>query len=518
LTGTTNIILKERIDQDMSLIDLGYGSFNTYKGSFYHQKAADNLHYFFGGDYESSDYTNYGTSPSWLNMQDDPEYKKSKLFLKSTLFINEKTDHKVSLFVQRTAHDGDTGRPNRDFGHEYLTMNAAYALPIKEALTANFKIGYRAYDRLWEEDNYPTDLGLRSEDSVEQRIVPADLSLSYEHLKGALLTVGTDYQTVSYKTFSEAAVKTTNNDADAHQYGVYLQEELPVSAFLFRAGARYSYTKHEIDLLSGGAPGDDEESWDEVLWSLGARYHINPAASIYTNVGTSLVAPSLLSVGGTLSPADRGVPGRNGRLPNPDLESESGIGYDLGIDVKPVETLALGARGFYNLVDDQIVQVVVSENPSQSQDINAGDTTSFGVELSLKHQPLSWLGWFANYTYTQTEIDNDTDPDQDGAEVPFVPEHMGNIGATLTLPKDFQASLYLHLAGEIYDSSSKSGRSEFDAYELLNASLSKGLVRRPAYRVDAYLDLYNLTDNEFEMPWQFQDPGFSAIGGLRVTF
>lgn len=518
LTGTTNIILKERIAEPMSIIDTFYGSYNTFGGSFYHQQAVDNLHFFFGGDYEDSDYTDYGTDDSWLNMIDDPEYRKTKLFAKATAFFNDQSDHKVSLFVNHADHDGDAGRPNRDFDHEYWTLNAAYSLPVQEYLTANLKIGYRQYDRTWEEDNFPDNLALRSEDSVEQDIFPADLSFSFEHLQEALLTAGADYQTVSYKTYSEATRKTVGNDADAQQYGIYVQEELPVGDFLFRLGGRYSYTEHEIDLLGGSEPGNDDESWDKFLWSVGARYRLSDAVSVFGNVGTSFVPPSLKSVGGTLKLSDKGVPGKNGHLPNPGLEPEEGTGYDLGIDAKPVDGLTLGARGFLNVIDDQIVQVVVSENPSQSQDINAGDTQSYGVELSLEHNPLKWLGWFANYTFTDSEIDNDNDRDQDGAEVPFVPEHMFNIGVNLSLPYDTEISLYLNHASKIYDSSSKSGRKSFDQDELLNAKIRKGLVNRQAYRVDAYLDLYNLTDNEFEMPWQFQDPGFSAIGGIKVVF
>ncbi len=222
--------------------------------------------------------------------------------------------------------------------------------------------------------------------------------------------------------------------------------------------------------------------------------------------------------GGTITLADRGVIGKNGQLPNADLDPESGIGYDLGADFKPLDNVKLGVRGFLNLVDDQIITVVASKTPSQSQDINAGKTTSYGVELSSEYQLEKWLRLFANYTYTNTEIDNNNDPDQDGAEVPFVPKHMGNIGVDVKLPYDLTASVYLHLAGSIYDSTSKSGRSEFDGYETLNASLKKRLPDSQAYKVDAYVDLYNLTNNEYEMPWQFQDPGFSAIGGIKVTF
>ena len=31
-------------------------------------------------------------------------------------------------------------------------------------------------------------------------------------------------------------------------------------------------------------------------------------------------------------------------------------------------------------------------------------------------------------------------------------------------------------------------------------------------------DLINLTNRKYEMPWQFQDPGFSMFGSLEVQF
>ena len=518
LTGTTNIILKDRIDKTMTQAEAYYGSYHTFGGKFYHQQGMDNLHFLVGGDYESSDYTNYGTDDSWLNMLDDPEYEKSKLFFKTTLFFDKNEDHKLFLFVNRAHHEGDTGRPNRDFDHTYWAVNSGYTLPVNDSLTAALKVGLRDYARTWEEDNYPTNLTLASENGVDQQIIPADLSFSFRHLEGALLTLGTDFQAVSYETWSEAGTRTMGNDADAYQYGVYVQEELPVSDFILRSGLRYSYTRHEIDLLSGSIPGNDSESWNELLWSLGSRYHCTPAVSVYANVGTSFTAPSLKSVGGTISESDLGVAGRDGQLPNPDLNPESGTGFDLGLDIKPWDRVKMGVRGFYNVVDDQIVTVVVNNSPSQTRDINAGDTTSWGLELSLTHSPLPWFSWFANYTYTSSEISNDTDPDQDGNEVSFVPEHMGNIGTTLNLPMDIQCSVYLHLAGEIYDSTSSASRQKFSGYELLNASLKKKLNLSQSYDAEIYIDLYNLTDNRFQMPWQYQDPGISGVAGFRITF
>ncbi|MBM3240512.1 TonB-dependent receptor [Candidatus Poribacteria bacterium] len=178
----------------------------------------------------------------------------------------------------------------------------------------------------------------------------------------------------------------------------------------------------------------------------------------------------------------------------------------------------LTVRGFANIINDAIVENVVSEKPSQSQSVNAGKTTAYGGEVSVNHKLSDVIEWFANYTYTTTEIQNDVDPDQDGANVPFVPENTINIGTTLNLPLDFRVITYLHIAGEIYDSTSKSGRNKFDSYELLNLKLQKTLIKRNTKQVDFYASFYNVTNNKFKMPWQFQDPGFSASGGIKAGF
>ncbi len=95
---------------------------------------------------------------------------------------------------------------------------------------------------------------------------------------------------------------------------------------------------------------------------------------------------------------------------------------------------------------------------------------------------------------------------------------MGNVGVILDFPKNFSAALYLHVSGSIYDSDSRSGRQQFDAYEVLNMKLTKVLIQNDAHYLDLHLDLYNITNNTYEMPWQFQDPGFSAAGGVEMRF
>ena len=70
-----------------------------------------------------------------------------------------------------------------------------------------------------------------------------------------------------------------------------------------------------------------------------------------------------------------------------------------------------------------------------------------------------YADWFANFTYTKTKIENKVDPDQDGSNVPFVPNYVGNFGVTTYLPCDFTVSAYLQAVGSYYDSTSKADGS-----------------------------------------------------------
>ncbi len=518
LAGITNFILKDKIDSSATRILLGYGSYNTFNARFFTQNRKGNFNYFLGANYEKSDYTNYGTNPSWLNFTKDPEYQKTKLYGKLT-YLFDRDDHKLSLFMHHTQHSGDAGRPNRDFNHNYDTINAIYTNQITKDLNLQVKTGYRNYDRRWAEDNYPTNLALREHDGVEQNIFPSDVTLNYKHLGNSVLTFGADSQVATYKTYAEiGGAKTTQNDTNAWSTGVFLQEKLVIDKLVLRAGGRFNHTQHSYDLISGATPGLKEQSWDKRLWSVGARYNVTPKFAVYANSGSSFVAPSAKSVGGTLNAADAGVIGKNGQLPNPGLKPESGIGSDLGIDLQPLDSMKVGIRGFYNYLDDAIVDNAVSQNPSQSKSVNAGKAHSYGVEVTVEQAVADYLQWFTNLTYTATEVKNSLDKDQDGADLSFVPDFVANIGITAKLPFDFKVSPYMHMVGTYYDSTSTSGRKKFGPYQVVNLKIEKSILKTADYTMTAAVDLNNLFNKKYEMPWQFQDPGFNAFGSLELKF
>ena len=520
LAGTINLVLKEKIDKTLTSLSTSYGSYNTLNTQVYHQGNYKNVNYFGGISYEMSDYTNYGSENSWLNMQKDPEYKKTKLFTGITWYPAGDNKQKVTLFINKTFHTGDAGRIYRGFDNDYGIINAGYSAELNNKINFQAHMGLRQYNRTWQESNFGVIDTLKSNNGVVQNIIPVDAFFTIKHLKESSLIIGADYQGADYNTWTDPLVgyETYGNKSKAMQSGIYAQEEYRTKGLTVRGGLRYNYIKNNIELVNGGAPGQTSQDWKSLIWSLGAKYNLGNKLSVFANAGNSFLTPGLKSVGGTILLADKGIVGHDGQLPNPDLKPESGLGIDAGFDIKLPLKLNFSVRAFSIAVSDAIIDNVVSQNPSQTQSINAGNSSSTGFEVELKQRLSKAFQWFANYTYMKTKIENNLDKDQDGAAIPFAPFSVVNVGINVSMPFGLKIAPYLNYNDGYYDSSSKTGRKKFTPGALLNLSISQVIAKSNEFKLEIFGQFYNITDNRYEMPWQFKDPGFSGMGGLRATF
>ena len=252
LAGTVNLILKENIDKRESVFQTRYGSYNTLNTQAYHQNVKGNVNYFVGINFENSNYTNYGSEGSWLNMKKDPEYQKLKIFAGANLFYGTNKNNKLSVFLNRTSQKGDAGRVYRGFDYDYTTVNIAQSLELSEKLDFQTSVGVRVYDRTWQESIYNTVDSLVSTNGVKQNIIPVDANLTWDHGKDNLLTIGVDYQNAEYYTTSDPLLgyNLYGNKSRAYQSGAYIQEELNIGRLTARAGLRYNYIKTNIELIS----------------------------------------------------------------------------------------------------------------------------------------------------------------------------------------------------------------------------------------------------------------------------
>lgn len=520
LAGTVNLILKTKIEEQKTIFQTSYGSYNTLNGQFYHQDRVDKLNYFMGTTYEMSDYINYGSKGSWLNMKKNPEYKKTKLYGGITLFMDSREKQKFTAFFQKTLHTGDAGRVYRGFDNQYGILNIGYDLRFNDKLHLQSHFGMRSYDRTWQESKFGNTDTLMSDNGVKQSIIPADISLSWIMCKTNSISIGADYQAATYETWADPLLgyQLYGNKASSRQYGLYLQDEWrPLTKILIRGGIRYSSTKNKVALVNNSPGHNDKDSWNKVLWSAGARYSVNKNFAIYANAGTSFAVQGFKSESGTILLGDYGVPGHNGQLPNPDLKPETGVAADAGIELKLPANIKVGLRVFNIILQDAIIDIVVCQNPSQSQSLNA-ETDSRGGEIEVSQRINSSFSWFINATYMITNIKNDSNQVQNDVEIPFAPNNVINAGLSYSTPFGLEFAPYLNYNGGFYDGTSKNDRKWFTPGIVLNTYISQRIAKGYQYKVDCFAQLYNVTNNDYMLPWQFMNTGFSGMYGIRVTF
>lgn len=509
LAGTTNFVLKSRIDHPLTRLSVGVGSWDSQVGRMHTQGRSGGLSYFAGASAEGSDYTRYGAPGSWLETIGTPEYEKTRVYGNLHYELG-RADHSLALFLHHTDHDGTHGRPNRDFAHRYDTLNFSYNNHLAEHWHVQFKAGERRYERGFANDDWPLDLALTRYETTRQTIRPIDLTISFQHGVGNLLTFGIDRQSVDYRTVSRPAsgASRTDNEAQADSTGLFVQEKLQWQDWVFRAGLRRNSIDHDYALLGGNVPDTRSASWNKNLWSVGARYNVSPTLAAYANAGSSFMAPAAKQIGGTVP-----IPSASGELANPALQPESGLGRDIGLDWQASERLALGTRLFLNSIDDAIVSNVVSAAPSQTRSENAGKASARGIEMEARYSPVDALAWFANLTLTDTRVRHAGNPDQNGTDIPFAPESVANLGLSTRLGDRTRLSAYYHRVGRYYDSTSRASRLAYGDYGVLNLRIQHDLRDN----LELIVDLNNLTDSRHDMPFEFRDPGFNAFAGLNLT-
>lgn len=88
-------------------------------------------------------------------------------------------------------------------------------------------------------------------------------------------------------------------------------------------------------------------------------------------------------------------------IPNPNLEPETAIHYDIGYDGKVTKHLNIHASLFAAMIDDTIqrVDAVVPGPPALWQFQNVGKSRHLGTELGFDYKPCDAIQFGANYTY-----------------------------------------------------------------------------------------------------------------------
>jgi iron complex outermembrane receptor protein len=199
-------------------------------------------------------------------------------------------------------------------------------------------------------------------------------------------------------------------------------------------------------------------------------------------------------------------------LPNPDLEPERAINYELGWSAMLADDLELTGALFYADIEDVIQTVVASAGPPQiTQARNVGDGEFYGVELGVSTRLTEQWSVAANYTHLEREV---TDPLQPGIEVTGAPDDSAFVAFTYEPSERLSITPSIELATDRWSDVTGGGYVLTGDYRLLNLQIQY----RGSELWELAVGASNLTDENFELAHGYPEPGRSAYVRARLNF
>lgn len=181
------------------------------------------------------------------------------------------------------------------------------------------------------------------------------------------------------------------------------------------------------------------------------------------------------------------------RMANPDLQPEKMMNYEVSAGKRFSRYLNIDVTLYYSRGCDMI-QVLDNRNTNTGRFINKG------VEVSASSHPLDNLRLYASYSYLHTSLHNLT-----GA-----PKNQYYLGGELTLWDRLKIAADLKGTGSLYVADDVKHQN----YALLNMKLTYSVCRY----ADIFTRLENITDARYTINRGYEMPGFTALGGIKVSF
>ena len=190
-----------------------------------------------------------------------------------------------------------------------------------------------------------------------------------------------------------------------------------------------SYPVPEFGLFIQPTSGGYQEqslSDEGLTWRLTARYALSEDASVYANYARGR-RPAVLAVGSPDAPA--GATATGGQADFDVVEEETVDSVEIGYKGAGLldGILRLEAAAFYYAYDN--FQTTVQDGV-QFITTNAGEATSYGVELQTVWTPVPAVDLFATYAYNHSRFDNGI---YEGNRFRLSPDHQASIGLTARL-------------------------------------------------------------------------------------
>ncbi len=181
------------------------------------------------------------------------------------------------------------------------------------------------------------------------------------------------------------------------------------------------------------------------------------------------------------------------RMANPDLQPEKMMNYEISVGKSFSRYFSAEITAYYSK-GDNMIQTVDQKNQNTGKFINKG------IEVSAHSHPLDNLWLNASYSYLHTSLDN----------LVGAPRNQYFLGVEWRPWKFLDVAADLKGVGDLYVADNIRNQN----YAVLNLKVTWDICRY----VSVFVRLDNITDARYVINRGYDMPGFTAMGGFKVTF
>ena len=186
---------------------------------------------------------------------------------------------------------------------------------------------------------------------------------------------------------------------------------------------------------------------------------------------------------------------------NPDLLPERMVNYEASIGQGFFEGRLTAELTGYIAVGSNLIMTQI-ENGSP-KNLNTGDFTNKGVELSARWDILKNLSIKGNYSYLHMKN-----------PILNAPEQQIYLAATYRMKKWSMNADYQLIHGLYVKLEEATTPAVTENYDLLNAKISY----RPSKRLELFFKGENLINKSYQIVYEYPMPGITVFGGISISF
>ncbi len=271
-------------------------------------------------------------------------------------------------------------------------------------------------------------------------------------------------------------------------------KEESAGAFSAYGKGLLSFLDKKLVLSAGGRFSKHEDYDSKATWDMGVSYSFDTGTRVFGSVATGFYSPSLYQRWGD---------GSSWVKANPDLDSESSVSYELGMEQKLwKDRILVSAAVFATEYEDQIAY-----SYSTSSYYNADEAKARGFELGLSVQPSDTVRLDLGYTHISSKQKAAGADWVHGSQLPD-----DKLSATLSLFPCDKLKLAVTARWEDERRDAAGGVMD-DAFFTVDASASYDLTEK----VQIYAKVRNLLDEDYAV-YGWEMPGINAMAGVKFKF